>query len=149
MKTAYLPFALILAAATALAQTATINGVVTDSSQAVISGATVTVTNIDTGLRRDTHTNETGNYTFNLLPVGRYKLAASMAGFTSETLPEIKLDVDQVARLDFSLKPGALTETVEVSASAALLDSETTSVGQVITNREIVEMPLNGRNYLS
>jgi len=149
MKTAYLPFALLLAAAAAFAQTATINGVVTDSSQAVISGATVTVTNIDTGLRRDTHTNETGNYTFNLLPVGRYKLGASMAGFTTETLPEVKLDVDQVARLDFSLKPGALTETVEVSAAAALLDSETTTVGQVITNKEIVEMPLNGRNYLS
>ena len=64
------PFALLLAAATAFAQTATINGVVTDSRQAVISGATVTVTNNDTGLRRDSHTNETANYTFNLLPVG-------------------------------------------------------------------------------
>ena len=79
MKTAYLPLALLLAGATALAQTATVNGVVIDSSQAVISGATVTITNLDTGLRRDTHTNETGNYTFNLLPVGRYKLAASMS----------------------------------------------------------------------
>ena len=63
--------------------------------------------------------------------------------------PEVKLDVDQVVRLDFILKPGALSETVEVSASAALLDSETATVGQVISNKSIVEMPLNGRNYLN
>src|SRR5262249_35003192 len=139
----------LLAGATGFAQTASVNGVVTDSSQAVISETTVSITNIETGLRRDTHTNETGNYTFNLLPVDRYKLAAVMAGFSTETLPEVKLNVDQVARLDFVLKPGALTETVEVSATTTLLDSETTTVGQVITNKEIVEMPLNSRNYLS
>ena len=140
---------LLAAAGAAFSQTASVNGVVTDSSQAVVAGATVTVTNIETGLRRDTHTNETGNYTFNLLPVGRYKLQAAMRGFSSESLPEVNLDVDQVVRLDFVLKPGSLSETVEVSASAALLDSETSTVGQVISNKSIVEMPLNGRNYLS
>ena len=57
--------------------------------------------------------------------------------------------MDQAARLDFKLKPGALTETVEVTAAAALLDSETSTVGQVISNKSIVEMPLNGRNYLN
>jgi len=72
-----------------------------------------------------------------------------MSGFSTESLPEVKLDVNQVARLDFTLKPGALAETVEVSASAALLDSETATVGQVISNKAIVEMPLNGRNYLN
>ena len=66
-----------------------------------------------------------------------------------QSRPEVKLDVDQVVRLDFILKPGALSETVEVSASAALLDSETATVGQVISNKSIVEMPLNGRNYLN
>jgi len=139
----------LLAASAAFAQTATVNGVVTDSSQAVIAGAAVTITNIDTGLRRDTRTNDTGNYTFTLLPVGRYRLEASMRGFSTESLPEVKLDVDQVARVDFTLKPGTLSETVEVSAAAALLDSETSQVGQVVSNKQIVEMPLNGRNYLS
>ena len=132
----------------AFAQTATVNGVVTDSSQAVMHGVTVTITNLETGLRRNTLTNDTGNYTFTLLPVGRYRLAAAMPGFNTETMAEVKLDVDQVVRLDFVLKLGAVAETVQVSASAALLDSETATVGQVISNKSIVEMPLNGRNYL-
>jgi outer membrane receptor protein involved in Fe transport len=140
---------LIATAVAGFAQTASVQGVVTDSSQAIIAGATVVITNLETGLRRDSRTNETGNYTFNLLPVGRYRLEVSIQGFSTESLPEVKLDVDQVLRLDFALKPGTLNETVEVSASAALLDSETSTVGQVISNKSIVEMPLNGRNYLA
>jgi hypothetical protein len=150
MRTPYLIIILLLGAAVAgFAQTATVGGVVTDSSQAVVIGASVTITNLETGLRREARTNDTGNYTFTLLPVGRYKIAAVLTGFTTQTRPEVKLDVDQAVRLDFSLKPGALSETVEVSASAALLDSETATVGQVISNKSIVEMPLNGRNYLN
>uniref|UniRef100_Q01PD9 TonB-dependent receptor n=1 Tax=Solibacter usitatus (strain Ellin6076) TaxID=234267 RepID=Q01PD9_SOLUE len=148
-KPLFMTIVLLGAACSALAQTATIDGLVTDSSQAVVVGAVVTVTNLDTGLRRVARSNETGGYTFTQLPVGRYKVAAAMSGFTTQTAPELKLDVDQVVRLDFALKPGTLTETVEVSASAALLDSETATVGQVISNKSIVEMPLNGRNYLS
>src|SRR5262249_37175229 len=130
-------------------QTATVNGVVTDSSQAIVAGAEVTITNIETGLRRDTRTNDAGYYTFTLLPVGKYRFEAIMPGFSTQSLPQVQLDVDQVVRLDFSLKPGALTESVEVTASAALLDSDTATVGQVISNKSIVEMPLNGRNYLN
>ena len=140
---------LLGAGAIGFAQTATVNGQVTDSSQAVIAGASVIITNLDTGLRREAHTNETGSYTFTLLPVGRYKVDAAVSGFSTQSHPEVKLDVEQVVRLDFTLKPGAITETVEVAASAALLDSETSTVGQVISNKSIVEMPLNGRNYLS
>jgi Carboxypeptidase regulatory-like domain/TonB dependent receptor len=139
---------LLGAGAIGFAQTATVNGQVTDSSQAVIAGASVTITNLDTGLRREAHTNETGSYTFTLLPVGRYKVDAAVSGFSTQSHPEVKLDVEQVVRLDFTLKPGAVSETVEVAASAALLDSETATVGQVISNKSIVEMPLNGRNYL-
>src|ERR1041385_2684509 len=68
----------------ALAQTATVNGVVTDSSQAVMPGATVTITNLETALRRDTRTNDTGNYTFTLLPVGRYRVSAAASGFNTD-----------------------------------------------------------------
>src|SRR4051794_36041674 len=131
------------------AQTATINGVVTDSTDAIITGAQIEVTNLDTGLRRGSLTSESGGFTFNLLPIGRYKIQASLKGFGVSERPEVKLDVDQVARIDFKLKPGALVETVQVSAAAALLDSETSTVGQVISNKNIVELPLNGRNYLN
>lgn len=139
---------LLVTAAVGFTQTATVNGVVTDSSQAVIAGASVTITNLDTGLRREAHTNETGSYTFTLLPVGRYKVDAAESGFSTQSHPEVKLDVEQVVRLDFILKPGAVPETVEVVAAAALLDSETSTLGQVISNKSIVEMLLNGRNYL-
>src|SRR5277367_308080 len=97
------------AAAIGFAQTATVNGVVTDSSQAVVAGASVTITNLDTGLRREARTNEAGGYTFTLLPVGRYKVDAVVPGFSPQSHPEVKLDVEQVARIDFSLKPGAVS----------------------------------------
>jgi hypothetical protein len=139
----------LLGVANAFAQTATLVGEVADSSRGVIVGATITVTNLESGLRREARSNEAGIYTFTQLPVGRYSMAAAQSGFTTQTRPEVKLDVDQVVRLDFTLKPGAVRETVQVSASAALLDSESSEVGQVITNRAITEMPLNGRNYLS
>ena len=133
----------------AFAQTATLNGVITDTTAGVIPDVRVSITNIDTGLRHEAQTSGTGAFSFTLLPVGRYKVEANKAGFGVQTRPSIKLDVDQVARLDFILKPGSLMETVEVSASAALIDSETSTVGQVISNKSIVEMPLNGRNYLN
>jgi hypothetical protein len=136
-------------AAAAYAQTAGVNGVVSDSSRAVIAGATVTITNLETGLRKDTRTNETGKYTFTLLPIGKYRIDGAMTGFGLQSRPDLQLDVDQVARIDFILMPGALKEIVEVSAAAALIDSETSTVGQVISNKSIVEMPLNGRNYLN
>src|SRR5262245_19589031 len=130
-------------------QTATVNGIVTDTSEALIVGARIEIHNLETGLRRDTLANDAGAFSFNFLPVGRYRIAASHAGFGASDRPEIKLDVDQVARIDFKLKPGAVTETVLVTAAAALLDSETSTVGQVISNKNIVELPLNGRNYLN
>jgi hypothetical protein len=139
----------LVAATAAFAQTATVNGIVTDSTDAIIVGARLEVTNLDTGLRREAETNDAGAFSFNLLPVGRYRITANANGFGPSERPEIKLDVDQVARLDFKLKPGAVTESVQVTAAAALLDSETSTVGQVISNKNIVELPLNGRNYLN
>jgi len=137
-----------LAAGALFAQSGTIQGVVKDSSDAVVAGAGVSVVNIDTGLRRDLTTNEQGFYTAPTLPVGRYKISASRAGFATAEVPEVKLDVTQTVRLDFSLKAGTVTESIQVTATAALIDSETTTVGQVIDNKRIVELPLNGRNYL-
>ncbi len=142
-------FLFVASVAAACAQTATLNGIVTDSSGAVIAGAQVSLTNTATGLNQKTSTSSTGAYNFNLLPVGTYRVDFSMTGFGTQSETGIKLDVDQVVRLDVSLKPGAVIESVEVSAAAALLDSETSTVGQVISNKSITEMPLNGRNYLN
>ena len=130
------------------AQTASIQGIVKDQSDAAVVGAVVMVTNLDTGLKREATSNETGLYTFPSLPVGRYTLRSTTKGFSVEEVTEIKLDVGQTARVDFTLKPGTVTESVNVTASATLLNSETSMVGQVVENKRIVEMPLNGRNYL-
>jgi hypothetical protein len=140
--------AAMLAAGALYAQSGTIQGVVKDSSDAVVAGAGVSIVNIDTGLRRDLTTNEQGFYTAPTLPAGRYKLTASKTGFANSEVPEVKLDVTQTIRMDFSLKAGTVTESIQVTATAALIDSETTTVGQVIDNKRIVELPLNGRNYL-
>jgi hypothetical protein len=69
-------------------------------------------------------------------------------GFATQQISQFRLEVNQMARLDFELRPGAVSETVEVSAAAVLLNSETTEMGQVIDEKRILEMPLNGRNYL-
>ncbi|MBI3208663.1 MAG: TonB-dependent receptor [Candidatus Solibacter usitatus] len=132
----------------AFAQNGAIQGVVKDQSDAVIAAAQVTLLNLETGLRRDSISNDSGIYSFPSVPVGRYKVSATRQGFSTSEVGELKLDVGQVARVDFALKPGTLTESVTVTASGALIDSETSTVGQVIDNKRIVELPLNGRNYL-
>ena len=141
-------FSLLLIAGGLWAQTGGINGVITDQTSASVPDAEVTVTNLLTGLERKVKTNEAGNYTVPLLPVGRYKITAFKQGFSTETQNDLKLDVQQIARINFVLKPGSLVETVNVSASAALIESESSMVGQMIDNKRIIDLPLNGRNYL-
>jgi hypothetical protein len=137
-----------LAAAAALAQNSGIQGVVTDPTSAPVPAARISVTNLATGILTTVTTNQTGFYTAPFLPVGTYRVVAEKEGFSSITRDNLKLDVDQTARLDFQLRLGAVAETIEVSAAAVLLESETTTMGQVIGNKRIVEMPLNLRNYL-
>ncbi|MBI4905442.1 MAG: TonB-dependent receptor [Acidobacteria bacterium] len=138
----------LAAALPSFAQTSAIQGVVKDSSDAVVPGVQIAVSNLETGLKVETSSNESGLYTFPSLPVGRYKVSAAKSGFSTSEVPELKLDVAQTARLDFVLKTGTVVESITVASTAALLDSETASVGQVIDNKRIVELPLNGRNYL-
>src|SRR5690349_10424251 len=110
-----LPALFLVSAAALFAQTASVDGVVTDQSNAVMPGVLVSVTNLETGLRRDVRTNEDGHYTVPLLPAGRYKVEVSVSGFGKAERPEVKLDVQQVARIDFVMQPGAVVETVSVS----------------------------------
>src|SRR5229473_1261466 len=121
-------------ATTLLAQTASIDGVVTDQTNAAMPGVRIVVTNLDTGLRRETESTGDGHFTVPLLPVGRYKLTASKAGFSNAERTDITLNVQQVARIDLVMQTGPVLETVRVSATAAILDSETSTVGQIVDN---------------
>jgi hypothetical protein len=138
---------LLMLVATALGQTAQVTGRISDQSGAVVPDAQVTITNQKTGLTRNSVSNSEGNYTLPLLPPGEYRLAVKKEGFRPVVRPDITLNVEQVARLDFTLEAGAVTDTVTITSDAPLLNSETSSVGQVVDNKTVVTLPLNGRNY--
>jgi hypothetical protein len=124
-----------------------VNGMILDSSGAAMPDTQVTVTNLETGAKREATTNESGGYQFTLLQPGRYSIAARRQGFKQVTRDGIQLEVNQVARVDFSLEPGAVSETIEVRAAAPMLESNTSSVGQVIEQKAVSDLPLNGRNF--
>lgn len=132
------------------AQTATgqITGTVKDASGAVMVGTKVTVSSELTGLKRETTTGDSGNYVFPLLPVGVYSITAEQQGFRQVKRSDIKLNVDQVIRIDLELQVGEVTQTVEVQGTAAAIDSETAAVGHTVSQRQVVDLPLNGRNFL-
>jgi hypothetical protein len=133
----------------AYAQTlGTITGEVKDESGGTVPGATITVQNVGTNAVRTQVTNEAGAYTFPAMPPGTYQVKAELQGFkTVQNAAE--LHVEQTLRVDFKLEVGTLTETTEVSAATTLIATSNATVGTVIENRRIVELPLNGRNYLS
>src|SRR5882724_1696477 len=132
----------------AFAQTsAGVKGVVTDSSGALVPGATIVVTNLDTGARRETATNESGVYQFPLLQPGRYTITARKQGFKQATRDGVQLELNQIAQIDFILTAGDVNETIEVQSSAPILESNTSSVGQVIETKAVSDLPLNGRNF--
>lgn len=125
-----------------------ISGEVRDATGAVIAGAQITLTNVATNAVRQAVSNEAGIYSFPAIPPGVYTLRAEKTGFKTFTRSNIEIQVQQSARIDIELAVGQVTESIEVSASAALLSTENATVGTVIENKRIVELPLNGRNYL-
>jgi hypothetical protein len=130
------------------AGTGEITGSVTDSSGAVVSGATVTLTNPSTGGQRTVQSNSEGLYSFPALTPGTYTLKVEMTGFGAQVRNDVLLQVGQVAAIPFALQVGNVAEVIEVTGGAPVLETESTSVGTVIENKRIVELPLNGRNYL-
>jgi hypothetical protein len=150
MRLSVVRIASIFLALSAMAQgpSAQITGSVTDASDAIVAGATIVITNPATNGSRSLKTNSSGIYEASSLPPGNYSVKVSLSGFKSEARENLELQVDQVARIDFKLQVGNATETVEVQATAAALDTETATVGTVVENRRIEELPLNGRNYL-
>ncbi len=140
---------LVFVCAPAGAQTlGTITGEVKDASGAIIPGATVTATNTGTNAAREMPSNEAGIYTFAALPPGPYVVKAELQGFKTSQ-QAIELHVEQTVRVNFTMEIGTLSETAEVTGVAPLITTENATVGTVIENRRIVELPLNGRNFLS
>lgn len=125
-----------------------ITGSVTDASGAVIPGVQVMVINEGTGIKRETASNQYGFYTVPLLQPGNYRVTVERQGFRPITRSGITLEIDQVARIDFLLDVGAVTETVQVSANASRIDTQTSTLKEVIDQRRIKELPLNGRDPL-
>ncbi len=128
--------------------TQAIQGLVTDATGAVIPGATVSYMNLATGVSASVQSNETGNFTFTLVPVGNYEVSCQMDGFKTETVTEQRVETGAQVRLNFQLEIGDVTETIEISAAAVTLNTENATVGSVIENKRIVELPLNGRNIV-
>lgn len=124
-----------------------VTGTITDKSAAAVSAAKVTVQNLETQVSRDVITDENGLFTVPLLPPGPYKVSASKSGFRP-VFQDISLEVNQTARFDFQLEVGNVTESVEVRASNPLIESDTSSIGQVVEQRQVAELPLNGRNFV-
>lgn len=126
--------------------TGTINVIAEDSTQAVVPNASVTVTNKATGLARTGSTGERGEFQATFLPAGEYSVSVQSQGFKRSTIATFVLQVDQNATVRVLLTPGDVVETIQVTESTPLLEGETSSLGQVIENKKILDLPLNGRN---
>ena len=140
---------LTLGLALAQVSSSTITGTIRDSSGAVISNAKVTIVQKDTSESRAVVSNDHGEFSAPNLHVGAYSVTVTEQGFKAEVFNNITLEVDKVVNLPVTLQPGIVTESVEVTGGAPLVDTETSSLGQVIDNKKILDLPLNGRNVWS
>ena len=132
----------------ASAQTADIVGRVTDNSGGVLPGATVTVENVGTRDVRTAVTSETGDYVFTLLPLGAYTVKIELQGFTSQTSRTVLTSGDRV-RVDGRLNVGAITETVQVTAEAPLLQTDASTLRTLVTEKAVQDLPVVGRNFIN
>ncbi|MGH9630268.1 MAG: carboxypeptidase regulatory-like domain-containing protein, partial [Bryobacteraceae bacterium] len=130
------------------ATTANVVGTVTDPSSGVVPAATVTIQNRQTGQARKTETDAQGNYEFPFLQIGEYTVTVEKAGFQKSEVAPFSLSVAQAARVDVKMTIGQTAESVQVSASAILLQTEDATVGTVIDSQKVVELPLNGRSFV-
>lgn len=127
--------------------TGSITGTVSDSTGALVSGAKVTLTNQGTGASLSTTTGSDGGYKFSPVRIGSYRLDASAQGFKTMTESHVTVDVSSNVLLNFKLQPGSVTETVEVTSATPLLQTQDASVGQVVNQKSVNDLPLNGRNF--
>lgn len=131
--------------ACALGQTAQLSGRITDSAGAVVPGAQVTLTNLGSGLKREAETNEEGTYFIPLVPLGDYEIAVRKPGFKPLTRTGLTLNVNQSAGVDFTLETGQVTEEVRITEAAPIVETQSSSIGQLIDRNMIEGMPLPNR----
>jgi hypothetical protein len=144
-----LTIGVLLTACHAFAQfgTAEVLGTIRDKSDQVLPAATVTLLNQDTGIRADTKSDETGNYAFSNVRIGLYTISSEAPGFAKAQTKDVVLNVNARQRVDLRLEVGTVSQTIEVTDVAAILQTDSSERGQVIQQRAIVELPLNGRAY--
>ena len=140
---------LVLCSPFLLAQvtTGTISGIITDASNAVLPGAKVVILNEDTGISRATQADASGHYSAPSLGLGKYRVTASADGFQTKVRSGIELTVGREAVVNVALEVGAVSQSVEVSGEAPLVESTSSSVGGLVDERTMRELPLNGRSY--
>ena len=142
--------ATLLAATGALGQgsyEAQVRGQVTDQSGAVVANATVTITNVATNIAQTVHTDEHGQYFFTGLRPATYTVQVQFSGFRSAEKTNVVLQVDQKTTVDFVLHPSRINETMEVTAAAPLLDTESATLGSEISGEAVKELPLMNRSF--
>ena len=128
--------------------TADIVGTATDATGAVVPNASVTLTNLATHDQRTANTNQSGDFTFTLLPAGHYTITVKASGFKASTTSDLAVEAGDRARADAHLQTGGESETVEVSAQTPLLQAESATVSSTVTEKAVQDLPLNGRNFV-
>ena len=128
-------------------ESAEVLGTVRDTTGAVVSGATVTLTNLETGIQSVGTSDASGDYDFFNVKVGRYSITVEKAGFEKFSTPNVRVDVNARQRVDAALQVGATTQSIEVTGAASTLDTDSSEHGQIVNTQQVIELPLNGRNY--
>src|SRR5579862_5308643 len=150
MRTKWFVAMLLLAGASLFGQTVgEITGQVGDPSGAGVPAAVLTLTNTTTNAVRQATSSDQGLYTFTSVPPGIYNIKVEHPGFKTTTSNNVQVQVQQSVRLDLTLQVGQVSESVEVSAAADLLQAENATVGTVVETQSITQLPLNGREYLN
>ena len=128
--------------------TGSILGTVSDANQGVLPNAEVTVTNLETNLRRTAKADAIGEYRILALPVGKYRVEATMAGFQKFLVSSVELTVNEQRRIDVVLQVGSVEQSVEVQAELAQVESTSSQLGDVVESKKMLALPLNGRSYI-
>src|SRR6202795_2333370 len=148
LRLALLLFSFALCELAYAQSTASLNGTVTDSTGAAVPAARVVAKNQATGVESSTQTDNSGAYSFPSLPIGIYRIEVTASSFEKSVLADLRLDVATVITQNIQLKVGEVSESVLITAETALVETATTSLGQVIDEKTVQEIPLNGRHFV-
>ena len=148
MRNTRLPFAIVMCILAAFGQVSTgsIRGTVTDPSGAVVPDAVIVLTNVRTGVVQSVKSDSSGNYLIDFVPTGDYKINVEMVGFKKFERDNITLDMSRQLRVDVPIQPGLVTETISVSATTSLVETETGVLSTTVENRQVTSLPLLGRD---